>query len=148
MGLDLLSLVPQGHEGPLDAPADRDYLAHCLTRFPCAEVSCQKTAVFGPSAYLHTGLCTFLAACVSGRERPVDPLLRKPARPMRPCEAAKVRFSYLWSRGESGWSILHHHSSLNLSPFACGVLPQQPSVFAHVDDADTVDAAECRFICG
>ena len=143
--LDLLaSLTPvHGSEEGLCSESNRDYLAYCITKFPYAEVTCQKTTAFGPGAYLHTGMYTFMVAVARGRERSRDPLNREPARPMTPREAAKVRFSYLWSRADGTWRIVHHHSSFNLSPFSSGLLPQQPH---NRTDADADHASQ--FVSG
>ena len=91
-----------------------------------------------------------MVAGPGGRQKSRDPFKRDPARPLAPCEAAKVRFSYLWSRVDGAWRIVHHHSSFNLSAFSsCCLLPEPRSVDLDRPEADEAAAAsESQFVYG
>ena len=77
------------------------------------------TRRYGPDAYLHTGLYTFLTG---------------PAESRTPVEA---RFSYMWRKVDGAWKIVHHHSS---------ALPQTPAaVTEEAESEEMYPIAQARF---
>jgi hypothetical protein len=67
-----------------------------LQKTPEATITEEDIQSFGPSAYLHTGMYTFL---MNADRTPL-----------------KLRFSYMWVQTDNGWIITHHHSSVLPAP--------------------------------
>eukprot|EP00291_Cryptomonas_curvata_P023530 CAMPEP_0172171256 /NCGR_PEP_ID=MMETSP1050-20130122/11789_1 /TAXON_ID=233186 /ORGANISM="Cryptomonas curvata, Strain CCAP979/52" /LENGTH=121 /DNA_ID=CAMNT_0012842663 /DNA_START=12 /DNA_END=374 /DNA_ORIENTATION=+ len=81
-----------------------------LKKLPDGTITSDNVQRFGPDAYLHTGMYTFLTG---------------PADNRAPVEA---RFSYMWRKVDGKWKIVHHHSS---------ALPKAPG--AAVEEAESED---------
>ncbi len=64
-----------------------------LKKLPDGTITADDVQRYGPNAYLHTGLYTFLTG---------------PDEDRQPVEA---RFSYMWRKIDGAWKIVHHHSS-------------------------------------
>ena len=81
-----------------------------LKKLPFGTITSDNVQQYGPDAYLHTGLYTFLTG---------------PADNRTPVEA---RFSYMWRKIDGAWKIVHHHSS---------ALPKAPE--SAVEEAESED---------
>ena len=64
-----------------------------LKKLPSGTITADDVQSFGPDAYLHSGMYTFMTGPDDDR---------------RPVEA---RFSYMWRKVDGDWKIVHHHSS-------------------------------------
>ena len=76
-----------------DPHSTKEYFMEFLKKLPEGTITADNVQRFGPDAYLHTGLYTFMTG---------------PADDRRPVEA---RFSYMWRKVDGAWKIVHHHSS-------------------------------------
>jgi hypothetical protein len=81
-----------------------------LKKLPFGTITADDVQRYGPDAYLHTGLYTFLTGPADNRQ---------------PVEA---RFSYMWRKVDGAWKIVHHHSS---------AVPKAPG--AAVQEAESED---------
>merc|ERR1711966_593780 len=70
-----------------------DYFVSFIKKNPAGTITGDKVQSYGPDAYLHTGMYTFMTG---------------PADARAPVEA---RFSYMWRKVDGEWKITHHHSS-------------------------------------
>ena len=70
-----------------------EYFVEFIKKQPFGEITADDVKSFGPDAYLHTGMYTFMTGPEDARA---------------PVEA---RFSYMWRKIEGQWKIVHHHSS-------------------------------------
>ncbi len=93
-----------------DGQSTKEYFMEFLKKLPDGTITSDNVQRFGPDAYLHTGMYTFLTG---------------PAESRTPVEA---RFSYMWRKVEGVWKIVHHHSS---------ALPKAPG--AAVEEAESED---------
>ena len=93
-----------------DSQSTKEYFMEFLKKLPDGTITSDNVQRFGPDAYLHTGMYTFLTG---------------PADNRAPVEA---RFSYMWRKIDGVWKIVHHHSS---------ALPKAPG--AAVEEAQSED---------
>merc|ERR1711966_56166 len=70
-----------------------EYFVEFIKKNPAGTITGDKVQSYGPDAYLHTGMYTFMTG---------------PADARAPVEA---RFSYMWRKVDGEWKITHHHSS-------------------------------------
>ena len=77
-----------------DPHSTKEYFMEFLKKLPEGTITADNVQRFGPDAYLHTGLYTFMTG---------------PPEDRRPVEA---RFSYMWRKVDGAWKIVHHHSSV------------------------------------
>ena len=76
-----------------DGQSTKEYFMNFLKKLPSGTITADDVQSFGPDAYLHTGMYTFMTG---------------PDEDRRPVEA---RFSYMWRKVDGVWKIVHHHSS-------------------------------------
>jgi uncharacterized protein (TIGR02246 family) len=76
-----------------DGQSTKEYFMDFLKKLPSGTITADDVKSFGPDAYLHSGMYTFLTG---------------PDEDRRPVEA---RFSYMWRLVDGVWKIVHHHSS-------------------------------------
>ena len=88
-----------------DSESAKEYFMDFLKKLPFGTITADDVQRYGPDAYLHTGLYTFLTG---------------PADNRAPVEA---RFSYMWRKVDGVWKIVHHHSSA--TPKAPGAAVQE-----------------------
>ena len=106
-----------------DGQSTKEYFMEFLKKLPDGTITSDNVQRYGPDAYLHTGLYTFLTG---------------PAESRTPVEA---RFSYMWRKIDGAWKIVHHHSS---------ALPKAPGTA--VEEAESEDmypiaqASGCLFL--
>ncbi len=93
-----------------DEQSTKEYFMEFLKKLPDGTITADNVQRYGPDAYLHTGMYTFLTG---------------PAESRAPVEA---RFSYMWRKIDGVWKIVHHHSS---------ALPKAPG--AAVEEAESED---------
>ncbi len=89
-----------------------------LKKLPDGTITSDNVQRFGPDAYLHTGLYTFMTGSVENRR------------------AVEARFSYMWRKVDGAWKIVHHHSS---------ALPKDPSTAA--EEAESEDMYPIAQVC-
>ncbi len=93
-----------------DGQSAKEYFMEFLKKLPDGTITADDVQRYGPDAYLHTGLYTFLTG---------------PDEDRQPVEA---RFSYMWRKIDGAWKIVHHHSS---------AVPKAPE--AAVEEAESED---------
>ena len=81
-----------------------------LKKLPDGTITSDNVQRYGPDAYLHTGLYTFMTGPAESRQ------------------AVEARFSYMWRKVDGAWRIVHHHSS---------ALPKVPGTA--VEEAESED---------
>jgi len=87
-----LSFLPSASDDE-SAPLTRQYFVEFLKKHPVGTMTSDKVQSFGDSAYLHTGVYTYMGGA-DGRT-PTD-----------------ARFAYMWRKLNGTWKIVHYHSSL------------------------------------
>ena len=92
-----------------DSESTKQYFVEFLKKLPDGTITADNVQSYGPDAYLHTGLYTFMTGPDYNRE------------------AVQARFSYMWRRIDGVWKIVHHHSS---------ALPRQPGAAAEESKAE------------
>lgn len=76
-----------------DGEKTEQYFIDFVKKLPDGVITADDVQPYGPEAYLHTGMYTFMTGPEDARA---------------PVEA---RFSYMWRIIEGDWKIVHHHSS-------------------------------------
>ena len=76
-----------------DPHSAKEYFVEFLKKLPDGTITSDNVQRFGPDAYLHTGLYTFMTGPAENRQ------------------AVEARFSYMWRKVDGAWKIVHHHSS-------------------------------------
>jgi hypothetical protein len=101
-----------------------------LKKLPDGTITSDNVQRYGPDAYLHTGMYTFMTG---------------PAENRQPVEA---RFSYMWRKIDGVWKITHHHSSA--VPKAPGSAEVEPALVgkAPASEDKTVTQKQRSFLEG
>jgi uncharacterized protein (TIGR02246 family) len=98
-----------------DTAQTQEYFMEFLKKLPFGTITSDNVQSYGPDAYLHTGLYTFMVGPETDRQ-PVQ-----------------ARFSYMWRKINGDWKIVHHHSSAQVFHCVmiytriCGKCVQVPS---------------------
>jgi len=90
---DLTFLPTVSAEFVRDGPTTKEYFMEFLKKHPVGTVTSDEVQSYGPSAYLHSGMYTFMIGPENERK------------------AVDARFSFMWRKIGDAWKIVHHHSS-------------------------------------
>ncbi len=113
-----------------DSESAKGYFMEFLKKLPDGTITSDNVQKYGPDAYLHTGMYTFMTG---------------PADNRAPVEA---RFSYMWRKIDGVWKITHHHSSA--VPKAPGSAEVEPALVgkAPTGEDKTVSQKQRSFLEG
>jgi uncharacterized protein (TIGR02246 family) len=101
-----------------DPHSTKEYFMEFLKKLPDGTITSDNVQRFGPDAYLHTGLYTFMTGPAESRQ------------------AVEARFSYMWRKVDGAWKIVHHHSS---------ALPKEPG--SSTEEAKSEDMYPIAQVC-